>query len=209
MKKIKNKMNEKLTEFLREKRIEFALRESIKISIDGNRDKSRKTYCFGNLRDEELKKILDLMSENERAKKYIMRRNNDNSSFILGIDLNSVRFYLDFGFRNNRVSMISVEIKNETFNVKEYIPTKFDYEISPYFDKVLDYVDLNSYLIRSDGQRYLRFVKNIPLHILDYYCPDEPFFGTVGNPVWFQFSEDAFTFYFQSKINEDQPMGDA
>jgi len=184
--------------FLKKNLITYSIRRSIKITIEGERDKSRKTICIGTLSDRDLKSILDIFKVDNKHKKYILRRNNDSTCIIIGLDSKSVRFYIDNGLEKNKIGMISVEISNGKTSIKTYMGLDYNGELEEYFHYLLPYLDLNSFLRRSDGQMYLRVVDEIPRSLLNFYCRNEEFFDEVGSPVWFQFSENSFTFYFQS-----------
>lgn len=188
---------EELFNFLHDNLITYVIRKSIKIDIKGNRDKSRQTICIGTLSDKELSKIMTILGSNDRVKKYILRRNIDSTYIIIGFDSNTIRYYLDNGIDKNSSGMISIETKEDKFNVKKYKSQTYNNQLDDYFHYLLPYLDINSFLVRSDGQMYLRVIKTIPRDLLNFYCRNEPFFDEVGDPVWFQFSDNSFTFYFE------------
>ncbi len=186
-----------------------SLRVSVKVSISGNIDNDRYTYCLGKLPDSKIKLIMEFLTNNVDAINYILRRTNDSTSFILSFDKETVRFYLDSSFKLNSVSMISIEVnKNEieNFKIRNYKPTIFSTSKLPrFFRDVLNYTDSKTFLERSDGQNYLRFKKDIiiPFNFYENICSNVDFLKFIQKygriPVWFQFSETSFTFYF--KIN--------
>lgn len=189
---------EKLIKYLEDNLIFYSIRKSIKISITGERDTSRRTVCLGTISDREISEILDIFNAKKEIKKYILRRTNDSTSFIIGLNEKSVRFYIDNGLDYNRAGMISVEIENNSWNVKSYKKHVYKGQLDEYFYDLTPYLDIDSFLIRSDGQMYFRVIKQIPREILNYYCRNEPFFDEVNDPVWFQFSDNSFTFYFKA-----------
>lgn len=182
-------------------------RISIKCYFDGRIDKNRHTYCFGILSDLDVDKLMSSLTDNYKAKKYILRRNNSKSSFIVSIDSDSVRFYLDFGFLKNKISMVSVEIKNNltennssenNFKIRNYIPTN-PVKLPDFFRPLQPYLS-NCYISRDDGQNYFRFSTTPPVDLFCRFCPSErEFFYNVGSAAWFQFSQNSFTFYFVKK----------
>lgn len=183
--------------------VNISLRVSIKVYSDGNIDSNRYTYCLGRIRERNILEIMNFLTDNKKAKEYIQRRINDNSRFIISLDFCSVRFYLDSTFKKNRVSMISVEITDNEFKVRNYIPDFLRVRNIPSkFTSVIRYTDGKTYLTRNDGQTYLRFDKdvNIPISFYQNLCINSDFLEFVQQyerPVWFQFSQSSFTIYFK------------
>lgn len=189
-----------LEKLLIDKNIKNSKRVSIKCFKDGSIDSDRFTYSFSKLYDESISLIMDSLTDNTEAKEYILRRTTNKTNFILSIDNKSVRFYLDSNFKLNKVSMISIEITGDKFKVKEYKHEEF-YDIYTFFEDVLQIVDKNSFLTRSDGQNYLRIVKYPKPEFYFRFCDEEIFkefiYKNHKTPVWFQYSEESFTFYFK------------
>lgn len=187
-----------MDQFLRTAEIAYSKRVSIKRK-NGEIDRNRSTYCFGSITDARTEEIMRFLTKDEEAIKYIKRRKNDNSAFIASVDSDCIKFYLDFGFTPNKISMISIELKkNQKIKTRTYTPkelTEFPTEYLP----LRPFLNLNSLLVRNDGQKYLRFSGDPPMWVfLRYFPEDEHFFRNVREPTWFQFSEGSCTFYFAS-----------
>lgn len=201
---------ESFEKFIFDLNICSSLRISIKVCINGTIDMDRYTYCLGKLSDSKIKLIMEFLTNNVDAIDYILRRTNDSTSFILSFDKETVRFYLDSSFKLNSTSMISIEVfknkeKNE-FKIRNYKPTIFlSSKVPQFFKRVLSYTDSKTFLERNDGQNYLRFKKgtDVPFSFYESICSNRDFLEFIDRygriPVWFQFSETSFTFYF--KIN--------
>lgn len=186
-----------MDEFLREKNIRNSKRVSIKRKND-EIDRDRTTYCFGYISDNTAEEIMRFLTDNEEAIKYIKRNKTDDRRFIVSIDKDCVKFYLDFGIAINKVSMISLEIRKSEFKVKLYKGKRLE-QFPVCYLPLRPYLDENSHLVRDDGQKYLRFKSQPPPYVfLRYFPNDEDFFRNVREPTWFQFSENSCTFYFES-----------
>lgn len=193
----------RLEKYFKEMNMTFSLRVSIKIFRDGNIDSQRYTYCMGKLPDQIITMIMEFTDASKEAIEYIIRRNNDSTNFIMSVDRESYKFYLDSGFKPGKISMISIETKNDFLKVRNYTPIRFDLSLlHPIFHCFLPYMSNKMMLKRSDGQNYIRMKQEpIPLNVYQNFCCDNQFMTFVkesGNcPVWFQFSSDSFTLYFR------------
>lgn len=213
---INKKLN--LENYFNSLRLRYSLRLSIKMYKDGRIDSQRYTYCIGILEDKIVDEIMTFTNASKESIEYIIRRNNSGSTFILSLDKNSVKYYLDSGFKPKKVSMISVEVssKDSSLKIRNYTPEKFDINLlDPIFHCFLPYMNKKLMLFRSDGQKYIRFENEIiPYEVYYRFLRNETFLNFINSindtnsinsvnsyklpkPLWFQFCDESFTLYFK------------
>lgn len=102
------------------------------------------------------------------------------------------------------ISVVSIETTQSGFKIKNYTPRRFRMRNFPKnLIPLLNYLNKFMAIERDDSQKYLRFKNdiNIPLDIFELINNDPKFidfiksYGTI--PLWCQFSESSFTFYFK------------
>ncbi len=195
-------MNQTLVDHLNANDILYSLRVSIKCFHDGRIETDRKTYCFRTkLLDGQIGDIISILTSSESAKKFILRRTNEDTTFIVSIDNDkTLKFYLDRGFRIGEIGMVSIEI-GESEKIREYMTIPYNPKLIPdYFQDVRDYVSHDFMLKRDDGQLYSRVKSSFHETVYTDICDDPTFVDFVSkysdNPLWFQVCDDSFTFYF-------------
>ena len=204
MESLLNRKN-KLDEFLKINSISNSLRVSVKINKNGYIDTDRYTYNFDKLSNNTINDIISILTDNIEINEFISSRNN-GSSFYLALDKESVRFYVNYPLEIDIISVYSIEVTQFGFKIRNYTPRIFKYSKIPECLKpFLEYLNKNIIVERDDSQNYLRFKNNIniPLEIFESINNDPKFINFVKShgsiPLWIQFSESSFTFYF--KIN--------
>lgn len=200
-------LRSKLDEFITINQISKSLRVSVKVNKNGHIDSNRYTYKFIGLSEIKIDEIMSLLTDNVGAKNYILERINDRSSFFVSLDDKSVKFYLDYPFKMNVLSMISVEIigdDSNNYKIRNYTPGMFKMaKIPRIYRHLLKYIQKNIILERDDFQNYIRFKKEIeiPSDIFLSLSEDSIFVNFIKEhgkePLWFQYSESSFTLYFK------------